>query len=362
MFQDLQYIKTRASLIRQSYIEEMEKNLLAFEQKLTNANICTVWVQDEEELVSSIIKSFKKPNNNKICIDLKQVPKYFLEKKSTFKSVSVPDFSNFSDFAEHLVVEANFGIVENGSLILIDKSSKSCFNRVENLHIVLDINNLIIKQNDLEPLLFLHSRTDGNYSFPKDVKILNGEISQIYSNQIYSSDSKFETRKVKTTLYYYDNGISNILADPILRESLYCIDCGRCKEVCPVFKQTQKYTPIDLVINNFFEENRRTTQIFENTTLCGNCNEVCPVLIPLTDLMIYEMQTIKNKHSREKNIDLFKYFSKRIKMNKLNNWFAKYFFIKKQYKKNKKLSNYIKQQKLPFFNITFSNKNTNVND
>lgn len=291
-----------------------------------------------------------------------KVPKFFQEADASYKSVSVSDFTLFNDSAEHLVVESNFGIVENGSLIFINKASKSSFNRVQNLHIILNINNLIIKKNDLEPLLFLQNRKEGNYSFPEDIKIINGEIAQIYSNQSYSSDSKFETKNVKTTVYFYDNGISKILEDPTLRESLYCIDCGRCKEVCPVFKQTQKYSPIDLVHNNCFEEHRRTTQIFENTSLCGNCNEVCPVLIPLTDLMIYEMQLVKNKHSREKNIDLFKYFSKRIKMNKLSSWFHKYFFIKKHYKKNKKQANYIKQQKLPFFNTTFSHKNPNIND
>lgn len=358
MFQDLQYLKTRASLIRQSFIEEMEKNLLSFEQNLLQTGFSTVWVEDEEELCTSIQKSFLKPSNNKVCLDLKQIPKPFQDKKGVFRTVSVQDFEHFNDSAEHLVVEANFGIGENGSLILIEKESKSCFNRVENLHIILDINNLIIKQTDLEPILFLHNNKDGQYSFPKDIKIISGEISQVFSNPTYSSEAKFDIKKVKTTVYFYDNGISNILENSVLRESLYCIDCGRCKEVCPVFKQTNKFSPIELVINNCFEEHRRTTQIFENTSLCGNCNEVCPVLIPLTDLMIYEMQIIRFKHSREKNVDLFKYFSKRVKMNKLNTWFNKYFFIKKHYKKNKKQAAYIKQQKLPFYNTTISHKNT----
>lgn len=361
MFQDLQYLKTRANFIRQSFIEEMEKNLLAFEQNLKATGFNISWIEDEDELSTTIINSFGKPTNNKVCFDLKSVPKMFQDKKGIIRPVSIVDFEHFNDSAEHLVVEANFGIVENGSLVLIDKESKSCFNRVENLHIILDINNLIIKQSDLEPILFLHNHKDGQYSFPKDVKVISGEISQVYSNPTYSSDAKFDTKKVKTTVYFYDNGVSSILENNILRESLYCIDCGRCKEVCPVYKQTQKHTPIELVVNNCFDEHRKTTQIFENTSLCGNCNEVCPVLIPLTDLMIYEMQIIRFKHSREKNVDLFKYFSKRVKMNKLNTWFNKYFFIKKHYKKNKKQAAYIKQQTLPFYNTTISHKN-NTND
>ena len=210
------------------------------------------------------------------------------------------------DQPEHLVLKANFGVVESGALVLIDKKSRSHFNKVDNLHIILDINNLVVKQSDLEPLLFLLNKDSGEYLFPKDIKIISGEFDQIFSNTLYLSDEKFSSKKVKTNLYLYDNGISKVLEDTVLRESLYCIDCGRCKEVCPVFKQTKKFTPIELVYSNCFEEIRRTTQIYENTSLCGNCNEVCPVLIPLTDLMIYEMQMVKNKHSREKNIDFFK--------------------------------------------------------
>lgn len=77
MFEDLQYLKTRANLIRQSYIEEMEKNLLAFEQKLTNANICTIWIQDEAELANIISKSFTRSSHNKICLDLDQSTQIF---------------------------------------------------------------------------------------------------------------------------------------------------------------------------------------------------------------------------------------------------------------------------------------------
>lgn len=357
MFQDIQYIKTRANLIRQSYIEDMEKHLLAFEQKLINNGIQVIWIKEEKELSETILKSFSKPNNNKIAFDLPSLPKEFQEKTAFFKQISIKEFEDFKDQVEHLVVKANFGVVENGTLVLVDKESKSCFNKVENLHIILDLNNLVIKQSDLEPLLYLLKGDHNNFSFPKDIKFISGPISQIINSTNFGFDEKFTTKPVKTTVYFYDNGITTILEDTVLRESLYCIDCGKCKNVCPVYNHTQKFSPIELVYNNCFDENRKTTQIFENTTLCGNCNEVCPVLIPFTDLLIFEMQKAKNKHSRERNIDLYKYFSKRVRMNKLYTWYNKYFFIKKQYPKNKKLANYFKEQKLPFFNIKMSHKN-----
>jgi L-lactate dehydrogenase complex protein LldF len=34
-----------------------------------------------------------------------------------------------------------------------------------------------------------------------------------------------------------DNGRSAMLADPVLREALYCLRCGACLNVCPVYRR-----------------------------------------------------------------------------------------------------------------------------
>lgn len=351
MIQDIQYIKTKANLIRHLFIEDMEKHLLTFDQKVKQHGISVEWVENEDDLSTVIQDCFEKQSYNRICFDSSIIPSDFKEKNQRFKTISIEKVLSSSDNIENLVVEANFGIVEDGSIILLNKSTKSCFNKVENLHIILKINNLVIKKSDLELLLYLYQYENNSYQFPTDVKIITAPLPKVSSKPTYLDNQSYEVNPIKTYLYLYDGGISKILENPILRESLFCINCGRCQQVCPVYKQTQLFSPIDLVTNNCFEENQRTMQLFKNTTLCGNCNDVCPVLIPLTDLMLTEMQIIKNKHSREKNIDLFKFYSKRSKMNKINNRFFKYFFVKKHFKNNKRLLNYIQQQKLPFFNI-----------
>ena len=136
-------------------------------------------------------------------------------------------------------------------------------------------------------------------------------------------------------------------------------DCGNCKNICPVFNITHKFSPIDLIKHNCLEENLKNLLIFENTTLCGNCNEVCPVQIPFTDLLIAEMELANGKMYRENSIDLMKIFSKRNKMNKKNNQFSRYLFIRKYFSKNKKLFNIIKNKKIPFFNISRSTPKEN---
>jgi len=352
MHSDLQFLKTRANFIRFSFIEEMEKHLLAFESKLTSKNIKVRWINDESELVDFICKSMSKNNYNKICFDIPVVSDMFFEKKNFIKSVPIEALETFSDTAESLVVQANFGVVENGSLILINIQSKNCFNNLEKIFIILNINNLIVRQNDLDLLLYLQKEV-GKIPFFDDIKVISALPSRITANKFQSSNEEnYTSEKIDISVILYNKDVTEMLEDNILRETLYCINCGKCKGVCPVYQQTQEFSPIELIKYHCKEENKRSVKLFENTTLCGNCNEVCPVQINFTQLMINQMQYFaKRNNYHEKNIDLFKIFSKRSKMNKVNSRFRRYLFVKKYFGKNKKLANYFATYKENFFNL-----------
>ena len=351
MHNDLQYLRTRANFIRFSFIEEMEKHLLAFETKLSYKNIKVRWMNDESELVNFICNSLSKSNYNKVCFDLPEVSDKFFEKKNFIKQINIEDFENNNDTAEHLVIQADFGVVENGTIVLLNKPSKNCFNNVEKLFIILNINNLVVRKNDLE--LLLHLQKDFNQSsFYEDIKIVSAPPSRIITKNIqHSSEENFTAEKIEVFLLLYNNDIIEILEDNVLRETLYCINCKKCEEVCPVYQQTKEFSPIDLIKYHCKEENKRNPKLFENTTLCGNCNEVCPVQINFTQLIIHQMNNLPKRGNHEKSIDLFRTFSKRAKMNKINSRMRHYFFVKKYYGKNKKLTNYYHNCKQEFFNI-----------
>lgn len=360
MQKDLQFIKTRANFIRHSFIEEMEKHLLAFESAISSKNIKVQWIVDEIELGETILSSLPKSHFNKVCFDLPEIPELILQNNALVKVVSIMDFENSGENADMLVVQSDFGIVETGSVVFIDKKSKNLFNKVSNLIIILDINKLLIRQNDLETILYLKYLTKQPNPFPDDIKIINSPMQRIITDAFQATfNSPFSKEDVNIKVFLYDNGKTKILENNFLRESLYCIDCGNCKNVCPVFNITHKYSPIDLIKNNCQEENLRSQIIFQSTTLCGNCNEVCPVQIPFTDLLIAEMELANSKSYRENTIDLMKVFSKRNKMNKKSNPIGRYLFIRKYFSKNKKLFRYFKEQKEPFFNLSHSTPKTN---
>jgi len=84
-----------------------------------------------------------------------------------------------------------------------------------------------------------------------------------------------------------DNGRSQILRSPETRETLLCIRCGACLNICPVYNSVGGYTygyPISGPTGVLF-----ATQILGTgaarglpfaSTLCGACNDICPVKIP----------------------------------------------------------------------------------
>ena len=352
MHNDLQFLKTKANFIRHSFIEEMEKHLLAFESKLSAKNIKVKWIDDEKELVEFVQKSMPKDNYNKVCFDTQVVSDTAFLKNNLIKNISVESLENNSETAEVLVVQADFGIVENGSVIFINKKSKNCFNHLEKIFIVLNISDLIVKQKDLDILLYLYKGVD-NFLQNDDIKILTSAPSRIITQKFQvSNDENYSSEKIDVFVLLYDNDITEILENNVLRETLYCINCGNCKKVCPVYQQTKDFSPIDLIKYHCKEENKRNIKLFENTTLCGNCNEVCPVQINFTQLIINQMQNLSKRNSNhEKNIDLFKLFSKRTKMNKINSKIRRYLFVNKYFGKNKKLASYFQNCKEDFFNL-----------
>ena len=90
-----------------------------------------------------------------------------------------------------------------------------------------------------------------------------------------------------------DNGRTNLLSNPKMREALYCIRCGACLNACPVYKNVGGHTysatysgPIGSVITPHLKDLDEYKHLSYASSLCGNCTEVCPVRINLHELLL----------------------------------------------------------------------------
>ncbi|MGC7871135.1 LutB/LldF family L-lactate oxidation iron-sulfur protein [Desulfosporosinus sp. SYSU MS00001] len=95
-------------------------------------------------------------------------------------------------------------------------------------------------------------------------------------------------------LVILDHNRSEILGDPTFRQSLKCIRCGACFNVCPVYRQIGGHAygsvyagPIGSVITPLLEKDwEKWGHLPYFSSLCGACTEACPVRIPLHDLLV----------------------------------------------------------------------------
>ncbi|MDQ6823860.1 MAG: lactate utilization protein [Candidatus Eremiobacteraeota bacterium] len=91
-----------------------------------------------------------------------------------------------------------------------------------------------------------------------------------------------------------DGGRTRILADPRTRESLYCIRCGACLNVCPVYRRAGGWAyqsaysgPIGAVITPQLRGIDQAAELPFASTLCGACKQECPVDIDLPHQLVY---------------------------------------------------------------------------
>lgn len=350
---DFEELRKKAYALRHNFFDDMEKHLLNLEGNLQKRGFNVVWAKDGNSLMESMDNLAKELDARRVGVDSK------LPVDSLFKDMAdVIPFDvveNSADDLDILVIDADLAVSDTGSLVFIERKSSCCFNKVKNMMVIVDIDQVIANQKDLTFFIALKniSKTD---SFPKDVKVVQHQLNYILPSDVsFVSDQMYAQDEIKITVFLYMNDIEAIISSDIdlLKESLYCIKCGRCLEVCPVASAGEKLSPIDLIKLNCQDKYNRTEHVFSHTTLCGACDAVCPVQVPIVKLLLYEMQVSNQMVKPSRPKQLYSLFDKRSKLNKVNGSFFRYFFIKRFFGKNKNLCGYFQSQNGDFFNVTY---------
>jgi len=186
--------------------------------------------------------------------------------------------------AEVGVTGANFLIPETGSIAITENEGNGRLSASwPKTHIVITgIEKVIPQLQDLAlfwPLL-------ATYGTGQQMTVYNSIISG-------PKRSKEEDGPQEMYVILLDNGRTNILQDPVSRESLYCIRCGACLNACPVYKNIGGHSygttysgPIGSVITPNLKDLGEWNHLSHASSLCGNCTEVCAVKINLHELLL----------------------------------------------------------------------------
>jgi L-lactate dehydrogenase complex protein LldF len=179
---------------------------------------------------------------------------------------------------------ANFAVAETGTIVLVENEGNiRLTTSLPRVHVALmGIEKVIPRLEDLAVFLKILPRSGSGQRFTSYVSFLTGIKRR-----------PDEEGPEELHVVILDNGRSEMLADPHLRESLYCIRCGACLNVCPVYQKIGGHAygwiypgPIGAVITPQLVGRERAADLPFASSLCGACREVCPIKINIPDMLL----------------------------------------------------------------------------
>ena len=177
---------------------------------------------------------------------------------------------------------ANFAIAETGTVGIVESegNGRMCLTLPRVLVSLMGIEKVLPRLQDLEVFLQLLPRA------------ATGERMNPYTSLwtgVRDGDGPQEFH-----LVLLDNGRSRILADPVARETLHCIRCSRCLNVCPVYERTGGHAydsmyqgPIGAILTPQLRGMKEAGSLPFASSLCGACYEVCPVKIDIPRILVH---------------------------------------------------------------------------
>jgi len=183
------------------------------------------------------------------------------------------------------ITGGNFAIAESGTLALFENEGNIRMSTtLPRLHVALiGIEKVVETYRDFDVLRKLLTISATGQKLSTYLSLITGP----------RRDGELEGPD-EFHLVLLDNGRSRILADPLLRQSLYCLRCGACLNVCPVYQCIGGHSygwvysgPIGCLLNTQLLPRGQGGPAPFACTLCGACAAVCPVKIDHPKVMLH---------------------------------------------------------------------------
>jgi L-lactate dehydrogenase complex protein LldF len=199
------------------------------------------------------------------------------------------------------VTGANFAVAETGTVVTVENEGniRMC-TTVPRVHIALiGIEKLIPRLADLGIFLRLLGRS------------ATGQKLTAYTSLLTGPRREGEDGPEEMHVVMVDNGRTKSLADPKMREMLYCIRCGACLNTCPVYRKIGGHAygwvysgPIGALVTPEMVGIGQARELPFASSLCGACREVCPVKINIPDLLLH-LRAEAQEHAPKPSEPLF---------------------------------------------------------
>jgi len=177
---------------------------------------------------------------------------------------------------------ANFGIAETGTIAVFESegNGRMCLTLPEVLITVMGIEKVVPTWRDMEVFLQLLPRSS-------TAERMNPYTS--FWSGVREGDGPREFH-----LVLLDNGRTDALRDTVGRQTLRCIRCSACLNVCPVYERVGGHAygsvypgPIGAILTPQLRGVGRAPSLPYASSLCGACADVCPVKIDIPEVLVH---------------------------------------------------------------------------
>jgi iron-sulfur cluster protein len=202
------------------------------------------------------------------------------------------------DTLRHSYLDADMGIsganmllADTGTFaILTNEGNGQIVTTLSPLHVaVVGIEKIIHDFEDANAILRLLSRSCVGTKMTVYVSFITGasNVGHIGGLQLPGGQGPQQLHIVLV-----DNGRNELRDSPVFREALYCIKCGVCLNVCPVFASVAGQTyghvyqgGIGTILTAFYHDPERARELSGMCMGCMACKAVCPVMIDIPNLI-----------------------------------------------------------------------------
>jgi L-lactate dehydrogenase complex protein LldF len=340
-FADVHLARERAKNIKWRAIETLDKKLEEFELHFTKRGGKVIWAEDAAQAIDAILKICKAKNCKQV-VKSKSMATEEIKLNDAFEHNGIESVeTDLGEYIQQLDGEPPYHIVTpamhkskedvaklfNKKLgtpvnftpeqltlkareVLREKYVQAEVGVTGANFIISDIGGIAITENEGNARLscsfpkthivivgiekVIPSLTDLGLFWPLLSTFGTGQKVTVYNTIVTGPKQANETDGPEEMyVILLDNGRTNILKQPVQRESLYCIRCGACLNACPVYKNigghaygTTYSGPIGSVITPNLKSMPDYKHLSYASSLCGNCTEVCAVKINLHELLL----------------------------------------------------------------------------
>lgn len=221
----------------------------------------------------------------------RQIATLLHEKLGTAYTEHIPDMTQIARRAlregflraDMGLTGVNFAIAETGSIVLVtnEGNGRLC-STLPRVHVALmGMEKLIPRLTDLAVMLKVLTNSATGQKISSYVTMLTGP------RRAPDLDGPEALHVV-----IMDNGRSAMLRSEN-REALYCLRCGACLNVCPIYQHIGGHAygwvypgPIGAVLTPMFLGLDTAQHLPRASTLCGACREACPVKINIPHMLL----------------------------------------------------------------------------